>query len=350
MKLVFMTRVLKISETRPQAAKIRVAARAIRSGGLVVFPTETVYGIGCDAYNKKATAEIYRVKGRPPDNPLMIHVSDMEMARRVGRFPRRYEDAIGKLWPGPVAFVVDAQKGLGRKEVSMRMPDHKVALALIRASNTPIAAPSANISKKPSSTNAGHALMYFDGKVDVIIDSGSSMKGIESTILDLRTFVLQRPGALPVNELERAFGRRIRIGRASRGLAESKRAIAPGMKYRHYAPATPLFLYTGKAEKLPRMVSGLKGIFAFIGSYESCRRMRKDAIVLGLGSRRDYDAIAHNLFDRLIELDRTGADFAIAESYGEEGLGLGIMNRLRKASNHRQFSGRRELDALLAGI
>lgn len=343
-----MTRILKISSDSPEPKKIRIAAKTINEGKLVIFPTETVYGIGADAYNREACAEIYRVKGRPSDNPLMIHVSDMDMAMRIGKFPKRYVAAVEKLWPGPIAFVVNARRGLERKEVSIRMPANKVALALIRASGTPIAAPSANISKKPSSTNARHAMMYFKGKVAIIIDSGSSAKGIESTILDLRSFTIQRPGAFPIERIERAFGRRPRVSAESRGLKEASKAIAPGMKYRHYSPETPVFLYTGRIADLPRISSAIGKRMAFIGSEEACLAMRRaGAVVLPLGKRSDYDRIAHNLFDRLIKLDSAKVDFAIVEQFSEKGIGLGIMNRLRKATNHKSFSNRKELTALI---
>lgn len=340
------TRLLRIDESRIDAAKIRIAARIIRRGGLVVFPTETVYGIGADAYNAAACRRIYEVKGRPLDNPLMLHVCDMDMASMVGVFPRRYIKAIERVWPGPIAFVVKARKGLGRKEVSVRMPSNRVALALIRESGTPIAAPSANTSKKPSSTSAEHALMYFRGRVDAIIDSGRCERGIESTILDLRTFSLLRPGAFPVEEIERVFGRKPRIGKASMGLKESASAAAPGMKYRHYSPDTPVFLYSGSAAGLLRILPRGPRI-AFIGSSESCRLVKgRCAVLVDLGSRKDLGAIAHNLFDGLIRLDSTGADYAVAERFSERGVGLGIMNRLRKASNHRQFSTQAQLESL----
>ncbi len=342
-----MTLLLKVRESSIDRSKIKRAARIIRRGGLVVFPTETVYGIGADAYNSSACRRIYEVKGRPSDNPLMIHVCDMDMASRVGVFPRKYIKAVEKVWPGPIAFVVDARKGLGRKEVSVRMPSNKVALALIRESATPIAAPSANISKKPSSTSAAHALMYFNGKVDAIIDSGRSERGIESTILDLRAFVIQRPGAFPAEKIERIFGRKPRISLASRGIKESAVAIAPGMKYRHYSPDTPLFLYTGRIQKLPSVLHGGSGM-AFVGSTEACMQLRKMRITaIDLGRRKRMEDIAHNLFDGLIRLDRAGARYAVVEQFSESGLGLGIMNRIRKASNHRSFSTRIQLESLV---
>lgn len=334
------TKLLRVDASNPDRRVIAKAASVIRNGGIVVFPTETVYGIGADAYNRKAVERIYKIKSRPKDNPAMIHVSDMKMAMQIGNFPRKYVNTVEKLWPGPIAFVVNARKGLQRKEVSMRMPEHKVALALIKESGTPIAAPSANTSKRPSSTTASHALAYFDGKVDVVIDSGPSDKGIESTILDLRSFTIQRPGSFPVEEIAKAFGRKPRITSVARGLTVAKHAVAPGTKYKHYAPATPLFLYTGNADSLVRILGNVSD-FAFIGSKETCNAIKgKGRTVMALGSRKDIDGIARNLFDALIRLDLTKARFAIAESFPESGMGLGLMNRLRKASSHRYFSSK----------
>ncbi|MEM3839020.1 MAG: L-threonylcarbamoyladenylate synthase [Candidatus Micrarchaeaceae archaeon] len=341
------TVVAKVDASNPDKKVIARAARVIRHGGIVIFPTETVYGIGADAYNTKAVKRIYKIKGRPADNPSMIHVSSMEMARQIGKFPDKYARIIEKLWPAPISFVVEAKKGLGRKEVSIRMPEHKVALELIKASGTPIAAPSANISKRPSSTTAKHALGYFNGKVEFILDAGHSQKGIESTILDLRTFEIQRPGAFPVESITEAFGKKPKVTKIAKGIVEAKRAVAPGMKYKHYAPKTPLFLYTGSPKLIKDITAGLGKDAVFIGSSESCRIAKGNGCAaISLGSRDKLDTIAKSLFDALIKLDSMNAKFAIAESFPENGIGLGIMNRLRKASSHKYFSTKRQFEKL----
>ncbi len=350
------TRIIKINPRKPEKRRIEVAANEIRKGNLVIFPTETVYGIGADAFDSKAVKQIYVIKGRPAANPIMLHVSGLEMASRIGNIPTRYKEILQKVWPGPLAIVVNAKKTKGRqvamrlpeRTIAMRMPSNKVALELIKASKTPIAAPSANISKKPSATSAKHAIKYFYGKVPVIIDSGHSSKGIESTIIDLRTFKLLRPGAYPAERIEKEFGRKPIITDATRGLNDSQKAIAPGMKYRHYSPDTPLFLYTGKAEKLGSIVTGIRKRFCFIGSHESCMLVKKKASsVIDLGSRSSTDQIAKNLFDGLIRLDRLNVEFAIIEQVNEHGIGLGVMNRIRKASNRLKFSTRSGLESLI---
>jgi L-threonylcarbamoyladenylate synthase len=342
------TKFLKINPKRPEKEKIRIAARVIKRGGLVIFPTETVYGIGADALNQNASKKIFKVKGRPSDNPLMIHVSDMEMTDRIGIIPKKYRAVVKRVWPGPIAFVIEAKSLMKRKEIAIRMPDNKIALALIRESGTPIAAPSANISKKPSSTNAKHAKRYFDSKVDVIIDGGPTEKGIESTILDLRTFTILRPGAFTVEMITKEFDRKPLVTDEAKGIRESKIAISPGMKYMHYSPDTPLFLYAGKPEMLPSLVMGLRSQLAFIGSSETCVLMRGKCMrMMDLGPRKKPELIAQRLFDALIKLDESNMKFAIIEGFDEKGIGLGIMNRIRKASNHKTFKNRSGLDRLL---
>jgi L-threonylcarbamoyladenylate synthase len=350
------TRILKIDRHNPDKGKMRAAASVIRRGGIVVFPTETVYGIGTNALSAEAARKIYKVKGRPSDNPLIVHASDMKMASKIGIFPKRYYKIVESLWPGPITFVVKARKTVplevtgGLKTVALRIPEHRVALELIRESGVPIAAPSANISKKPSATNAGHAMAYFSGKVDVIIDSGAASIGIESTILNLGTFTILRPGAFPAERIAAAFGRKPIIGVAASGIADADRASAPGMKYRHYSPDTPLFLYTGAPSGLAGSMAGIKGSIAFIGSDESCRILRGRCRTIRLGSRKRPGEIARNLFDGLIKLDAVGARFAVIESFSEKGIGLGIMNRIRKAANHTQFSTAAQLKKLAARL
>lgn len=346
--------ILKINPHKPERRKIEKAAEAIRRGRLVVFPTETVYGIGANAFDPKACRMIFKAKGRPSDNPLIVHVSDMRMAGKVAEIPRLYSNIIGKIWPAPITFIMNARKGLpkavtaGLETVAVRMPSDRVALALIKASGVPIAAPSANISRKPSSTSAGHALKYFAKSVDVIIDSGRSRFGLESTILDLRSFKLLRPGAFTIEEIEKAFGRRPLVTKETKGIIESGKATNPGMKYRHYSPETPLFLFEGKQKDLPKILSGLKGRFAFIGSSESSRLLRGIAEkTIILGRKNDSRTIARRLFDSLIELDSLGLEFGIAESFSEKDYGLAVMNRLRKASRHRSFRTRKELEHLI---
>jgi L-threonylcarbamoyladenylate synthase len=349
-----MTIILRLDPDNPSIAKIRLAARMIKEGKIVVFPTETVYGIGANALDAKATGKIFKIKGRPSDNPIIVHVSSIKMAEKIAIIPKMYAKSIRSAWPAPLTIIVPARKSLpkvvtgGLSTVAIRMPANKIALALIRESGVPIAAPSANISKKPSSTNASHAKKYFNGKVDAIIDSGSSKFGVESTVIDLNKFEILRPGAFTPEEIRKYFGKTPKIGRSAKGTGDLKsKAISPGTKYRHYSPTKKLFIFTGKISLLPDITQGIYN-FTFIGSDSSSNMMKRVARnVIGMGNGANYNDIAHNLFDALIKVDSTTSSFAIMESFKEKGIGLAIMNRLRKASGNKSFKNRKELDNLI---
>jgi L-threonylcarbamoyladenylate synthase len=344
------TTVLKINWNHPEKNKIALASSAIRSGGIVVFPTETVYGIGANAMDASACKKIYKVKGRRSDNPLIVHVSSMAMADKIAVIPKKYRNQIKSSWPGPITFVVKAKEALprtvtgGLDTVAVRMPRCRIALDLINAAGVPIAAPSANISKKPSSTKAEHALKYFMGKVPIIISSGDSRYGVESTVLDLETFEILRPGAFTTERIKSIFGKAPRA--YSQKLSAKSPPRSPGMKYRHYSPSTPLFAYAGNsAAEINKITSGMKN-FCFIGSSESCRVVSAPHKI-SLGSRSDKASIARNLFAALIDLDELDVKFCIIERFGKRGIGEAIANRIEKATNHRSFCSRGELEAFL---
>ncbi len=348
------TVVCKTDPKRPSAKAIGVAAEAILRGRLVVFPTETVYGIGANAFDDKACREVYRVKGRASDNPLIVHVYSVEDALKLGRFNREHAKTLGRIWPGPLTVIVKGRGRLpetvtaGLDSVAIRCPRGNVIRSIMKTAGVPIAAPSANISTKPSSTKGEHAIGYFIGKVSVIIDGGEADYGIESTILDLRSFRILRPGAFTPEQIERAFGRKPILGRIARGTAGAKRAISPGTKYRHYAPLTPLFVYTGDRKAVRSMIRPFGKSAAFIGSDESCSFLKGTGVrPISLGPAKSLRIRVHRLFDKLIELDSLGVDFAVIEQFPEHGLGYSAMNRLRKASDHKSFSNLEELKKLL---
>lgn len=354
------TRVLKIDPVKPEKSAIKEAARYIKNGGLVVFPTETVYGIGADASNPRACKRIFEAKGRPSDNPLIVTVGSLEQALEIGKIPGEYLPAIGKIWPCPLTFIVEANSRLpqevtaGLNTVSLRMPAHPVALELIKESGVPIAAPSANASKKPTATNAQQAMRYFDGKVDCIIDSGPAFFGLESTIIDLRTFTVIRPGPFTIEELEKAFGKKPTVSDVAKGTKEADVALSPGTKYRHYAPDTGLFLFDGGSEELLDILAETDEVpeFSFIGSNESCEKLSKETgcSTIALGSSKNQYEIAKNLYDGLILLDSMRVRFGIIESFNEEGIGLAIMNRIRKASSHKEFDSSASFGKLLKSV
>ena len=351
------TKVLKIDPIRPDNLAIREAAGYIANGGLVVFPTETVYGIGADAFNSEACRKIFKAKGRPSDNPLIVTVASLEQAQEIGKIPEERLRAIRRMWPCPLTFIVDANRELPREvtaglnTVALRMPAHPVALELIKAAGVPIAAPSANLSKKPTSTNAQQALRYFDGKVDCIVDSGPSFFGLESTIIDLRTFTVLRPGPFTIEELEKAFGERPKVGDVAKGMREVDIALSPGTKYKHYAPDTPLFMFDGNADELLDIISEIDEIpeFVFVGSAESCKKLSETGCsTIALGTSKDLYEIAKNLYDGLILIDSMKVKFGVVEIFNEEGIGLAIMNRIRKASSHNEFKDTEGLRGLIA--
>ena len=344
------TLLIKINPSNPDKRKIRTVARILRSGGIVVFPTETVYGIGANALNRKTCREIFRIKRRAADNPLIVHVSSLEMARRVCDIPPKYQKAISHIWPAPLTIITKSKNVLpkvvtaGLGTVAVRMPANRIALELINECGFPIAAPSANISTKPSATSASHALGYFKGKVAAIIDGGTALYGIESTVLDLRTFSILRPGAFTAEEIKKSFGKSPRI--ASPYKSKAKLApISPGTKYKHYAPSTPLFLYVGSKGKISSILKNIDDKFAFICSSPSSGKIGKNIIKIDIGSSKEE--IARDLFDSLIKLDYTGANFAVVEQQSREGLGLAIRNRLLKASSNRTFKTAKELKKLI---
>jgi L-threonylcarbamoyladenylate synthase len=333
-----MTKVLKVDAVEPDTGKIAIAAKAITEGGLVAFPTETVYGLGANALDPEAVAMIFKAKNRPADNPLIVHISKMTQLREVaeGVSPRMLNIA-EKVWPGPLTFLFrksdrlpQAVCGLTDK-VAVRMPSHPVALALISAACVPIAAPSANLSTRPSPTSAAHVLADLDGKVDIVLDAGDTFFGVESTIIDAtcRPFRLLRPGACTLEELQRLLGR-VSVPMSVKKAESSAHAIAPGMKYRHYAPSKPLYMLGNKG--FSHKLFAMKNV-GIICSRELCRSYRgagKNVIILG--SEKNLYEIARNLFKSLRALDELDVEFGIIETFKEEGIGLAIMNRIKKAS------------------
>lgn len=347
------TRVIKVDPINPDEGVLAEAAEAIKRGCLVVFPTETVYGLGADAYNRAAVRRIFEAKNRPMDNPLIVHISGLDQLEEVTvNVPEEAYKIAEKLWPGPVTLVlwksdkVPGEVTAGLPKVAVRMPSHPVASGLIQRSGVPIAAPSANLAGRPSPTTAQHAIQDLYGRVELILDGGETLFGVESTIIDLtsRPPRLLRPGPIPVEDLTRALEMEIAIPDYARGISEADKAVSPGTKYRHYAPNTPIKLveargykdleaYSAKVLQLAEKYrsQGLKVVI--LASRETGRRYAERGFrVIELGSRKNLYEVARNLFNSLRMVDELEADLAIAEGFEEKGLGLTIINRLRKAS------------------
>ncbi|NJE53631.1 L-threonylcarbamoyladenylate synthase [Thermococcus sp. 21S9] len=321
--------------------KIKVAGRLIIEGKLVAFPTETVYGLGADALNENAVRRIFEAKGRPADNPLIVHIADFNDLKKLAReIPEEAKLLAERFWPGPLTMVLPKREEVplvttgGLDTVAVRMPAHPIALALIRASK-PISAPSANISGKPSPTLAEHVVDDFYGRIEAIIDGGPTWVGVESTVIDLSSErpTLLRPGGLPLEEIEKVIGP-VEIHPAVKGKAVDL-ARAPGMKYRHYSPNAPVIVVEGPREKVREKIEEL------VAEY------RSKGYRVGVMATEEFEAdeffhlgktledVARNLFRALRELDRRGVDVIIAEGVEERRLGLAVMNRLRKASGYR---------------
>ncbi|MCR4842057.1 MAG: threonylcarbamoyl-AMP synthase [Eubacterium sp.] len=342
------TQIIKITENHMES-EIEEAAEIIRGGGLVAFPTETVYGLGGNALNPGASADIYAAKGRPSDNPLIVHVADFEsvykITKEAGDTARILAEAF---WPGPLTMIlpksdiVPKETTGGLDTVAIRMPNHPVALELIRRSGGYIAAPSANVSGRPSPTTAQHVVEDMDGRIPAIIDAGPVGIGIESTIVDLTGEEVQilRPGYITPDDLSRVLGRRVSIDPALTQVDKDVAPKAPGMKYRHYAPRAQMILIEGDAREVAAYI-GEKALEAESGG-KRCGILCADdtagsyhaSCVLSLGEREDEAAIARHLFAALRSFDEQGVDVIYSECFNGGGIGEAVMNRLLKAAAH----------------
>lgn len=344
------TLVLKVDSNAPEIKAIRVAAIFIKNGGLVAFPTETVYGLGADALNPKAVRNLFRAKKRPLDNPPIVHVGDFQDVYRLAtEVPEKAERLMEVFWPGPLTLIFKRSKIVpdvtvaGLDTIAVRMPRHNVALALIRESGCPLAAPSANLAGKPSPTTAEHVLEDLNGRIDAVLDAGPTRIGVESTVLDLTVDPPQilRPGGTPLEALKRVLGK---VELHPVAVAEKEIAIekarSPGMKHRHYAPKAEVVVVEGELAAVAKKVAELTDFYrrrklkvGVLATDETAASYRAD-VVKSLGSRSSLNAIAKNLFKLLREFDLEGVDVIIAEGVPTEGLGLAVMNRLRKASGY----------------
>lgn len=341
------TKLVKVDSENPERELLTEAAEILRKGGLVAFPTETVYGLGANGLDGDACKRIYEAKGRPSDNPLILTIGDISgLYPIVSRVTENAEKIIDAFWPGPITLVLpkadcvpSAVTG-GLDTVAVRYPSNKIARELIKLAGIPVAAPSANSSGKPSPTRASHVAFDLDGKIDMIIDGGAADWGLESTILDVSEDkpVLLRPGAVTQEMIEKVVGP-IDVDPAVYS-KPSKDIVpkAPGMKYKHYSPSAKVILVSGPGDNVIRTINekvredeakGLKvGIMATVqteNSYESGN-------VLVVGDRDKPETIGANLFKILRKFDFIGADVVYSEVFDEDGEGAAIMNRLNKAA------------------
>lgn len=341
------TKVVTIEEVTEE--RLREAGAILQAGGLVAFPTETVYGLGGDALNPDSSRKIYAAKGRPSDNPLIVHIANMEalepIVTEVTEEARKVAEAF---WPGPLTMILPKSDRIpfettgGLNTVAVRMPSHEVARKLIEYGGGYVAAPSANTSGKPSPTVAKYVIEDMNGKIDMIIDGGEVGIGLESTIIDLTVSPPQilRPGYITENMLAEVLGSvdtdKTILSNDS-GLAPK----APGMKYRHYAPKGELIIVDGDPEQVVKYINEQTGAcqakgckVGIIGCTESLNAYEAD-VVKNIGSREDEEAIAKNLYRILREFDEEEVDMIYSESFETIGMGQAIMNRLLKAAGHK---------------
>ncbi len=343
------TIVSKITHTTEDNAVIRKAGEIIRAGGLVAFPTETVYGLGGDALNPEASGKIYAAKGRPSDNPLIVHICKLEdITRIVSEFPDTAKRLAQEFWPGPLTMVlpkadiVPKQTTGGLDTVAVRMPVDPTALAFIEAAGGYVAAPSANISGRPSPTGAGYVIEDMAGRIEMILDDGDVEIGLESTIVDLTGEVpmLLRPGFITHKMLEDVLGP-VDVDKTILDGDCLDKPKAPGMKYKHYAPRGELTIVTGEEEAVVAGINKLATEDAdsgarvgIIATDETIKRYRAHSIK-SVGSRQDEVSIARNLYRILREFDDEGIGVIYSESFATGGIGQAIMNRLLKAAGHK---------------
>lgn len=340
------TKISKIKNAEIEEEKIAEAAKIIKDGGIVAFPTETVYGLGADALNEEAVKKIFIAKGRPQDNPLIVHVASKNISDYVDNVPKVAEKLMNKFWPGPLTIILNKKEiipnvtSANLQSIGIRMPDNDIARKLIELSGTVIAAPSANISGRPSPTDLERCVEDLNGRVDCIIGGCHSKIGVESTIVDctVEPPLVLRPGGITL-EMLKEIDSRIEIDPAVMAKpTENLKPKAPGMKYRHYAPKAKVTIISGNRKntvaKIKEMVNYNieKQKKVCILTVEENQNEYNEGTKIVLGSINDLSTVAKNLFEALRKCDDLGADLILAEAYEKKGVGVAIMNRLNKAA------------------
>lgn len=347
MEEIIKTKIVKIDPNNIDYDIIDEAARIINNGGMVVFPTETVYGIGADAFNEQALAKIFKAKGRPQDNPLIVHIADYdELKELVIEIPHNAEVLAKSYWPGPLTMVLKKKNCLsniitaGLDTAAIRVPMNEIALSIIRKSKKPIAAPSANTSGNPSPTKAEHVIQDLMGKVDMIIDGGNTCIGLESTVVDMtmETPMILRPGGVTIEDIITVLGK---CDYDPAIIKKDEKIIpkSPGQKYRHYSPKAEVILYKGSIENIVKKINEdyvkyeLDSKKVGIMSTVQTDSYYKNKNTICVGDRSNLISIASNLFDDLREFDKQGINIILAETVVEDGIGKAIMNRISKAAS-----------------
>ena len=355
--ITMKTEILEMRDASFSEEDMQRAGELIRNGELVAFPTETVYGLGGDALNKDASGKIYAAKGRPSDNPLIVHIAEFSALERIVKsVPKKAKQLAEAFWPGPLtmcfyksAVVPDETTG-GLPTVGVRMPNHPVALGFIKAAGGYIAAPSANTSGRPSPTLAEHVYEDMNGRIPLILDGGAVGIGIESTIVDFtgEQISILRPGYITKEMLEEVLGEEVVVDPAVNGVPKDAKPKAPGMKYRHYAPKAELYIVEGRtptqvAEKMAELAkqalaTGKRcGIMITEENFTAFSGLKAEEglILKSLGHEGDESSVAKALYRVLREFDEEQVDIIYSEGFGESGVGQAVMNRLIRAAGHK---------------
>ena len=348
------TKIINIDKDNIDGEALKEAGQIIRDGGLVAFPTETVYGLGANALDAQAAMKVYAAKGRPSDNPLIAHICDIEMLKPlVKKIPPVAEKLMDAFWPGPLTLIFEKSdivpKGTtgGLDTVAIRFPNHPIASRLIKEAGTSIAAPSANLSGKPSPTLGEHVIDDLDGRIDMIIDGGMVGMGLESTIIDVTVDppLVLRPGFITY-EMAKKVVSNLEIDQAIlKKPVEGLKPKAPGMKYRHYAPSADYTIYKGDevkvAEKIIELanekadegkITGIITADQHLHMYQG--RLNKSIKVVSLGDLEKPETVGYHLFKALRDFEKVDTDFIFGEAFSEKNVGQAIMNRLTKAAGY----------------
>lgn len=342
------TKVAIIKDINTDIRFIEEAGKVIRNGGTVAFPTETVYGLGANALDDEAVKKIFIAKGRPQDNPLIIHVSTKEISELVKDVPEVAQKIIDKFWPGPLTVILEKKDiipnvtSANLNTIGIRMPNSEIALKLIELAERPIAAPSANISGRPSPTEVERCVEDLNGRVDYIIGGESSDIGVESTIVDctVNPPLVLRPGGITL-EMLKEINPEIELDKALKSKPNDDfKPKAPGMKYKHYAPNAHLKIIKGKNEKTIEIINEIVENYiekgndvAILTTNENLNKFNNGKVI-SLGSENDLKEIAKNLFEALRKCDDLGVQYILCQGFEENGVGLAIMNRLNKAAGY----------------
>lgn len=343
------TKVYRLQENNINNEVITFCGDIIKKGGLVAFPTETVYGLGGDALNPDSSKKIYAAKGRPSDNPLIVHITNMDALEKiVTDIPKDAVKLAERFWPGPLTMIFNKAEVVplattgGLQTVAVRMPSNKIARAFIDAAGGYVAAPSANLSGRPSPTVAKYVIEDMNGRIDAILDGGESDVGLESTIVDFSEGkpMILRPGYITKEMLEDALKEEVFWDRAIIDADCKEAPKAPGMKYRHYAPKGELIIVEGPHDKVLKKIIELTDIskkegkrVGIIATEESVESYDADSVKCA-GKRGNEEEAAHHLFRILREFDEENMDVMYSESFSGNGVGAAVMNRLLKAAGH----------------